>query len=522
MYKLIIADDEAIIREGIKCLLDWESLGFTLVGEAANGEAALQLIVKESPDIVLLDIRMPKMSGLEVVRLAREQGFSGKVVILSGYSDFNYAKQAIRYGVLSYLTKPIDEDELLEIVTEVRTQLDADAAARDTSDHYRRKAYDTIIQDILLGNADFSRLDTEELHLNADVYQVIIYEKYSHLAEDASYRFSDLLRVTNQDHNSFDNITAGSREIFLLKGSFALQKFQDFLKRYEQERRPQKDSPLDSLFLAYGHPVSTLTEISDSYSEACRLIDRRFFCEQGQHTIGYESLPELGSYRSLISPDFLNEYATRLYDALSAFSHSRTAETLEELLTKLYNASDPIDTIRFFFADLYLQIKERIGRLYANANIPFPSNTAIIRTITEKYYLYEIILFLTEQFELILSSIGHSSRDGVIDDILYYIEHNYTRGITLENIAPLFGYNSSYLGKIFSKMVGENFNSYLDHVRIEHSKELLLKQNMKVYEIAEEVGYRNVDYFHIKFKKYVGQTPAEFRKTARRGGNFSN
>lgn len=515
MYKLIIADDEAIIREGLKCLLDWEAEGFSIAGEASNGDEALSLILSEKPDIVLLDIRMPGMSGLEVVRLARESGFHGKVVILSGYSDFNYAREAIRYGVLSYLTKPIDEDELLEIVTEVRSQLDSDQAARDSSEHYRRKAYDTIIHDILLGTADFSRLDREELHLDADIYQVIVCEKYSRGECDVTYRFSDLLRVTNQDHNSFDNITADSREVFLLKGSFAIQKFNDFLERYEREYRPQKDSPLDSLFLTYGRPVSSLDAVPDSYSDACRLIDRRFFCEQGQHTIGYESLPRLESCVPVITRGFLEEYTAKLFDALSAFSHSRTAELLEELLGKLYLSSDSIDTIRLFFADLYLQLKERISRHYSGSNIPFPTNAEIIRTISEKFYLYEIILFLTEQFERILFSIGHSSRESVIDDILYYIDHNYARSITLESIAPLFGYNSSYLGKIFSKKVGENFNSYLDHVRIEHSKKLLLEEPIKVYEIAEKVGYRNVDYFHIKFKKYVGQTPAEFRKTAK-------
>ena len=111
MYKSFIADDEAIIREGLRCLLDWETLGFTIAGEAANGDAALQFLLSETPDLVLLDIRMPGMSGLDVVRIAREHGYDGKVVILSGYSDFNYARTAIRYGVLSYLTKPIDEDE---------------------------------------------------------------------------------------------------------------------------------------------------------------------------------------------------------------------------------------------------------------------------------------------------------------------------------------------------------------------------------------------------------------------------
>lgn len=515
MYKLFIADDEAIIREGLRCLLDWETLGFTIAGEAANGDAALQFLLSETPDLVLLDIRMPGMSGLDVVRIAREHGYDGKVVILSGYSDFNYARTAIRYGVLSYLTKPIDEDELLEIVSQIRNQLDSDASARDSSAHYRQKAYDSIIRDLLAGTAAYDRLDRAELHLNADIYQVIIYEKYSHRTEDAAYRFSDLLRVTNQDHNSFDHITDDTREIILLKGSFATEKFNSFLERFQRQCQPQKDSPLDSLFLAYGRPVSHLEEIALSYTDASRLIDQRFFCEEDQHTLGYENLPTLGSGLPLITGAFLDEYAGRLFDGLSSFSRSRTAELLGELQTKLYQSSDSIDTIKLFFADLYLQIKERIGRSYTSVDIPFPGNGEIIRIISEKYYLYEIIRFLTEQFELILSSIGRTSKEGVIDDILYYIEHNYARNLTLEAIAPLFGYNSSYLRKIFSKKVGENFNSYLDHVRIEHSKELLLGNDMKVYEIAEKVGYRNVDYFHIKFKRQVGMTPAEFRRTHR-------
>ena len=113
---------------------------------------------------------------------------------------------------------------------------------------------------------------------------------------------------------------------------------------------------------------------------------------------------------------------------------------------------------------------------------------------------------------MIMTSIGYSSRDSIIDDIVYYIAHNYSENITLENIAPLFGYNSSYLGKIFSKKMGVNFNTYLDSIRIEHSKELLVKNKLQVYKIAELVGYRNVDYFHIKFKKSTGMSPAEYRK----------
>ena len=116
------------------------------------------------------------------------------------------------------------------------------------------------------------------------------------------------------------------------------------------------------------------------------------------------------------------------------------------------------------------------------------------------------------EFELIMRAIGNPSSDSVMDDIIHYIEHNYMDNIKLENIAPLFGYNSSYLGKIFNKKVGEGFNVFIDKVRINHSKDLLINTELKVYEIAEKVGYRNVDYFHTKFKKYVKESPAEFRK----------
>lgn len=161
---------------------------------------------------------------------------------------------------------------------------------------------------------------------------------------------------------------------------------------------------------------------------------------------------------------------------------------------------------------MYLRIKEKINLIYNTLTIPFPTNSNVIDYIEKKPYLYEIIQFFSEQFEMIMNATGNPSRNNVLDDILYYIDHNYYNNIKLESIAPLFGYNSAYLGKIFNKTVGESFNSYVDHVRIEHSKKMLLAGNLKVYEVAERVGYRNVDYFHKKFRKYVGESPAEFRK----------
>ena len=163
--------------------------------------------------------------------------------------------------------------------------------------------------------------------------------------------------------------------------------------------------------------------------------------------------------------------------------------------------------------DLYLNIKESMNKLSDSYSIPFIANSEAVNFINRSYYLYEILQFLSEQFDMIMTSIGYSSRDSIIDDVIFYIQHNYSKNITLENIAPLFGYNSSYLGKIFSRKVGVNFNTYLDTIRIEHSKEILISSKTQVYKVAEMVGYRNVDYFHIKFKKHTGQSPAEYRKS---------
>lgn len=515
MYKLFIADDEAIIREGLRILLDWESLGFSVAGEAANGEAACDFMIRHNPELVLLDIRMPKMNGLNVIHQARKQGFTGNIIILSSYSDFKYAQEACRCGVKYYLTKPVDEAELEEAVRQISRQLDMDLRSLRTAGHYRKCAHDTIIADILTGTADFSMLNFSELHLDADIYQVAMYEKYSSQKEAASYRFSDLIRINNQDNHSFDSISMQSHEVLLLKGEYAIQKFQEFIQRYHRELKPQKNSPLDSLFIAYGHCVSSLAEVSVSYQEAKSLLAHRFFCEENQHTISYLYLPDLHDCIPVLSAALINQYASRLSDALCAFNRSLTAEILLDLQQKLYDAADPIDSVKLFLADLFLQIKERIGRQYSTIPIPFPGYAELIHTIREKHYLYEIIRFFTEQFENIMQAIGNYDRHSILDDVFHYIDHNYERGLTLENIAPLFGYNSSYLGKIFYKKAGESFNSYLDHVRIKHAKELLLQDSIKVYEVAEKVGYRNVDYFHIKFKKYVEQTPAEFRRLNR-------
>lgn len=196
------------------------------------------------------------------------------------------------------------------------------------------------------------------------------------------------------------------------------------------------------------------------------------------------------------------------------------ADTLHKLSDLLIHSSYNENEIKLALTDLYLRIKESINRSYSHENIPFDTNYSAIEYILHRNFIYEIFRFLSEQFEMIMKSIGNPSPNASIYDVLFYIDHNFRDNIRLDTIAPLFGYNSTYLGRIFRKYIGESFNSYLDRKRIELAKQLLAESSMKVYEIAKHAGYNNMDYFHKKFKQYVGVNPTAFRNASKKPGSL--
>ncbi|MGN0294560.1 MAG: response regulator [Lachnospiraceae bacterium] len=506
--KLLIADDEIDVREGIRYLIDWEKLSFEICGEGKDGKQTLEQILKLQPDVVLMDIRMPRLSGLEVVKQSKEQGFHGKFIILSGYSDFSYAQEAIRYGVTCYLTKPIDEDELEKAVLEARESLINEQNAKKKFVQYRDKARDSILKEILTDTAAWQFLDYHDLVLEASVYQVIMYTNYNQNSFRTTWDFADILRLANKNHNSLDYINLDNQHVIILKGEFALDRFQKLL--VDHISKPQKGSPLDSLFLTYGRPVYSVEDIHLSYGDACCLMARRFFCRFNQHVLSYQEMPK--STPDSWIPPLENAYSQPIADYVQSRNRHMLQKTLDRLTDELYYSSEEVPILKHYLADIMIQVKSIIMHTYGSLNIPFPNNASIISTIEEKYYLYEIMQFFSMQFEMYMNAIGSPSRENIIDGILQYIEHNYRENLKLGTIAELFGYNSSYLGKVFSKTMGKGFNAYVDEIRINHSKEMLLEDNRKVYEISQLVGYKNVDYFHKKFRKYVGMSPAEYRK----------
>lgn len=507
---VLIADDERIVLEGLKYIIDWEALGFTICQTASDGQDALEKILSLKPDLVLLDIRMPKMTGIEVVQNTVDQGYKGKFIILSGVSDFKLAQTAMRYGVDFYLTKPIDEDELEQAVASVHDLILKEAQSHNSYEQYRSKARQGILEEILLGTCDFHTLDINDLHLNANIYQVISYENYNQDYFHQTWNFADLMRVTNQDNKTFDIIEFNQRNFILLKGDFAINKFVNLQSHYNVA--PQKGSPFDSVFIAYGQKVSRVSDIQHSYQDVCRLLDRRFFCEENQHIVGYEELVLEEHPRMTITKNMAPDYAERFASYIQSHNQTLIASTLKELNDVLRTSNAEIIAIKHLLIDIYILVKQKILQLPSEEEVPCLANATAIDMLEQKYYLYEITLFLAEQFDMWMNFVGCSSGETVVDEVLYYIHHNYSENLKLETIAPLFGYNSSYLGKVFSKKMNLSFNSYVDQIRIEEAKRLLKEDQLKVYAIAQQVGYNNVDYFHKKFKKYVGTSPAEYRK----------
>lgn len=405
METLFIADDESSIREGLKCIIDWEALGFRLCGEASNGKDALAGILAMQPSLVMLDMKMPKIHGIEVIRLAREAGYQGKCIILSGYSDFKYAQEAIKNGVSFYLTKPLDEEELYAAVCEIKNALSTEQQQSRHLASYKSKAKNIVLAELITNTLEtpLSQEDIEHFRLGAASYQVVICEDFHKQFTSAPYTFADLLNVINKDNSIFEHLEIGHKDIVLLKGDHGLRKLEEFLNHYK-ERPFQDGSPMESMFLTYGRPVAAIKDIHLSYEDADALLHRRFFCAPGQHTIGYQSLPadtpdEPNSPPHpeilTLSEETLSRFSALLLDYIQSFNRKTIADTFHKLGVELSRNTYEIDEIKLFLTDLYLQIKEKMRRNYPSSEIPFIGNSNVIEYIRSRNYLYEILRFLT-------------------------------------------------------------------------------------------------------------------------------
>ncbi|MFN3699100.1 MAG: response regulator [Dictyoglomus sp.] len=486
-YKVFIVDDEPIIREGLKKIVNWNALGFNIIGEAGDGFEALEKISKLDPHLCIIDIKIPEIDGLELISKVKEFKDELKIIILTGYPEFEYAQKAINLGVESYILKPVDPEVLKEELKKIYEQLEKNRILFEGSKEKN-------IEKFLKGQISLTEKDINQLlHLDLpwDSYQVI------------------LISSGNTDnYEIFEELEKFFPFSFIVDGfvGFVVKDFQREKRKIISFKSHLRGKFNEYFVFSIGERVFSICQLTSSYKTALSLLQKRFLYEDKGFIIYSCKKNILGNFRDV---DIINE----VIQAIESFDFISLENLLEEKMRFHMLREDGEQEIKLSYFDMYITIITTFLGKYPKFK-EFSSKYLRKRIFDEFYakksfvdlhnYLKELLLDLFKDFSDVIGT-------SPLLKITEYIEANYYKELKLKNIAKEFGYNPCYLGKIFRKYTGNNFNTYLDKIRINKAKELLF-QGEKVVDVAEKVGYKNLDYFIMKFKKYTGKTPKTYIK----------
>lgn len=502
-YRAMIIDDEKIVRNGIKNLIDWEREDFEICAEGKDGKDGLAKILSEQPDLVLIDIKMPGMGGIDVIRAAREQNFEGQFVILTGYSEFEFAKSAISLGVKEYLLKPIDEDELLDIVRQIRKELKEKEEADQWHINNEEKAKKEVMRRMLLNLEPREELagELERYHIDisADIFCVaLVLDKDAVNGEGEEFwgKANELLSGMPSDVKSF---LLDGKIVLVGKGMDYKKWIPSLIRANERVLRKFGSD----FVISVGHNVTRWYDLCYSYEFARYLMENEFLFSKNK-VISMDSISRERKDGKKITAEYLMMLLEigdldGIVEAVGQYRQYCVDHLLKEKDVKVQ--------IMYDLMTVKTKIEKKYGPDRAATDI-----TGAIQKMMDVKELDQLLELYVHILQEICRNIGVSDSDTVIKRMYYYMENNYEKDLKLETIAKLFNYNSAYLGKIFRKEIGESFNNVLDTIRITNAKRLLAQTDYKVYQISEMVGYANIDYFYLKFKKYVGISPKEYKK----------
>lgn len=495
---MLLVDDEKTVRDGLKVIIDWQSYGFDSILEGEDGSDGLAKMRDFNPELTLLDIRMPKLSGLEAAEQARKAGYEGKIIMLSGYSDFQYAQSAIRFGVDAYLLKSIDEEELAAAVQKVREDIQRKAETSLIETQNAKLARNSLLCDVLLGRTQGGEeLASQHVLSKSGVYRVALVCLFD--ADERARRLAENILRSCFSQTELETVSLDGKLVMILKAAEAVPRLSNAVKA----ARKRAGIPV---FAGMGRAVDSFGEISLSYEDARQSVEDKFYCRAGD-IVCFEGGSCPKGDNSVLDPQ---NYLDKILTYAEAGEPEKIKSVLCDLKQRIMAERLEPDKAKGTLSSLYVGLLGRLQLSRFNKPCELPTDSEIVDKVFDMDYLDEIISYLGDEFCRISSGIAGANRD-IAAKVLGYVEKNSNRDLKLESIAELFGYNSTYLGKIFKKANGESFNAYLDRLRIENAETLLSKKGLKVYEICELVGYRNLNYFYKKFKRFVGISPSEYR-----------
>lgn len=534
--KVFLVEDEMVIRRGIKNSIDWEKEGYIFCGEASDGELAYPMIIKEKPDILITDIRMPFMDGLELCKLVKKELPNIKILILSGYDEFDYAKEAIRLGVTEYLLKPISSGKLLEALNGVsesirREKEDKDLVRkymeemRENTEHEKQKFFEQMIA----GNLSMAdALETGkkyEMNLSAGMYNLLLFRftlgeenrKSGELLGEAEYAIE---KLTERLEYVFEFQRGVEGWAFLLMADNEEQMSERVKELSKDLEEIMKNYSTIAYFGGIGQPVARLRELEESFREAERALAARFTMELNRiisvedirmaqnvdtlDDIEITSFGEIEKTRTMLEKFLNNGAEDEIDEFVDVYINELPEENLKSVLMRQYIIMDAYIVMMSFCE----KIEGIEGEMQAQSE-ELKNSMKTIQTLEE---IKNYIRMLLKKIIGVRDTISGRRYSDIIEIAKDQIRKTYMSDeISLNTIAAEVGMSPSYFSSIFSKETGKTFVEYLTEIRMDRAKELLMCSSMKTSEIGYEVGYKDPHYFSYIFKKTQNCTPKEFR-----------
>lgn len=534
--KVFLVEDEMVIRRGIKNSIDWEKEGYIFCGEASDGELAYPMIIKEKPDILITDIRMPFMDGLELCKLVKKELPNIKILILSGYDEFDYAKEAIRLGVTEYLLKPISSGKLLEALNGVSESIRREKEDKDLVRKYMEEMRENtepekqkFFEQMIAGNLSMAdALETGkkyEMNLSAGMYNLLLFRftlgkenrKSGELLGEAEYAIE---KLTERLEYVFEFQRGVEGWAFLLMADNEEQMSERVKELSKDLEEIMKNYSTIAYFGGIGQPVARLRELEESFREAERALAARFTMELNRiisvedirmaqnvdtlDDIEITSFGEIEKTRTMLEKFLNNGAEDEIDEFVDVYINELPEENLKSVLMRQYIIMDAYIVMMSFCE----KIEGIEGEMQAQSE-ELKNSMKTIQTLEE---IKNYIRMLLKKIIGVRDTISGRRYSDIIEIAEDQIRKTYMSDeISLNTIAAEVGMSPSYFSSIFSKEMGKTFVEYLTEIRMDRAKELLMCSSMKTSEIGYEVGYKDPHYFSYIFKKTQNCTPKEFR-----------
>lgn len=530
MLKVFLVEDEFVVREGIKNNIDWRSHGYEFIGEASDGELAYPMIQKLRPDIVITDIRMPFMDGLVLSRRIKKEMPKTEIIILSGFEEFEYAKEGIKIGIAQYLLKPISGEELLAEVDIVAEKIREKQQESEIREKYLKEMEENFLKErkelfqyLVTGSKSAAELlelaDRLSIDLSSLWYNIVlvIIKSANHAQNeysDSIVEIEEKLKELDDAHVlTFDRNLEGKALLFKADSKEELEKIeQDYLNKMENMLK-QYDNIC--YFGGIGLPVDRLRELPASFESANHAFAHRYFVSENL-ILSRDEISQ-GDYLkeeefdiSHVNPKQIDR--NKIKEFLKVGDKEEVIYFVEEFFRGIGSNVMKSNLFRQYITmDAYFSVVEFLEELQIKREEieAFDVNSGILQN--QKSAVDYIIRIMEEALEL-REKTASNRYGAVVDEVMRYIEEHYAQEeLSLNLLASQVNFSPNHLSMIFSQQTGQTFIKYLTDLRMNKAKELLRCTGKKSSAISMEVGYRDPHYFSYLFKKTQGMTPTQYR-----------